>query len=216
MANPPYQPYAPLAPDIVRPPRIAAIFALTALGANALVLNVIAVVAAAGMMRGGGELSEDAFAAVGVMQLLPLVAASVAVIVWLWQARTTADVIDELPDTWGRPWIIFGWIVPIISFFVPRSIVSGVWRASAPPARSNWPVNAWWAAWLVYLIGSRVLGLQDSGGNGTVLLPVICEIGAIAALLAMLVVWRITGYQEAQAVRIREAIAAPPPGPQPA
>ena len=74
-------------------------------------------------------------------------------------------------------------------------------------------MNAWWAAWLVYLIGSRVLSRQDGGGNGSVLLPVIGEIGAVAALLAMLVIWRITGFQEAQAIRIREAIAAPPAPP---
>lgn len=213
MAYPPYQPYAPLAAEVVRPPRIAAIFALTALGVNALMLNVVAVVAAVGMIRGDGALPEDAFAVVGVLQLLPLLTAAVAVIVWLWQARTNADVINELPDTWGRPWIIFGWIVPIVSFFAPRSIVSGVWRASAPPAESTWPVNAWWAAWLVYLIGSRVLGLQDGGGNGSVLVPIIGEIGAVAALLAMLVIWRITGFQVVQAIRIREAIAAPPAPP---
>jgi hypothetical protein len=216
MANPPYQPYAPLAPDVVRPPRVAAIVALTALGANALVLNVVAVVVAAGLIRDDGGLSEDAFAAVGLLQLLPLLTAAVAVIVWLWQARTNADAINELPDTWGRPWIILGWIVPIISFWVPRNIVGGVWYASAPSGRSAWPVNAWWATWLVYLIGSRVLGLRDGGGDGSVLFPVIAETGAVAALLAMLVIWRITDFQQAQAVRIREAIAAPPPGPQPA
>jgi hypothetical protein len=216
MADPPYQPYQPYAPpaaEVVRPPRIAATVALTALGVNALILNAIAMVAAVDMIRDDGTLSEDAFAAVGVLQLLPLLAASVAVIVWLWQARTCADVIDELPDTWGRPWIIFGWIVPIVSFFAPRNIVSGVWRASAPSATSTWPVNAWWATWLVYLIGARVLSVQDGGGNGSVMLPVIAELGAVAALLAMLVIWRITGFQEAQAIRIREAMAADGPRP---
>ena len=136
MAYPPYQPYAPLAAEVVRPPRISAIFALTALGANALTLNAVAVVAAASMIRGDGALPEDAFAVVGVMQLLPLLTAAVAVIVWLWQARTNADVINELPDTWGRPWVIFGWFVPIVSFWVPRNIVGGVWYASAPSGRS--------------------------------------------------------------------------------
>jgi hypothetical protein len=210
MANPPYSPYAPLAPDVVRPPRVAAVIAVTALGANALVLNVLALLTTINLVRGGDALSVDALAVATVLELLPLLAAAVAVIVWLWQARTQADLINELPDTWGRPWTIFGWFVPIISFFVPRNIVGGVWYASAPPGRSAWPVNVWWAAWLAYLIGSRVLNLDAHGGVHSALFPVIAETGAVAALFAMYIVWRITAFQEAQAIRIREAIAAPP------
>ena len=210
MANPPHPPDAPPAADVLRAPRTAMIVAVTALGANVLVLNVLALLAAINLIRDGAALSSGTLSTAQVLQFLPLLAAAVAVIVWLWRARTNADVINELPDTWGRPWVIFGWVVPIISFWVPRSIVGGVWYASAPPGRSGWAVNAWWAAWLVYLLGSRVLSLQEDGGVGSALFPVVCEIGAVAALLAMLVVWRITVFQEAQAVRIRDAIAAPP------
>lgn len=204
----------PFAADIVRPPRVAAVIAVTALGANALVLNLLAVLAVADMIR-DDALSASVVEAAPVLGLLPLLVAAVAVTVWLWQARTNADLINELPDTWGRPWVIFGWILPIISFFVPRTIVGGVWYASAPD-RSAWPVNAWWAAWLVYLIGSRVLGLAEDGGVRNGFYPVVAEVGAAAALFAMLIVWRITGFQEAQAARLREAIGAPPPGPRPA
>ncbi len=114
---------------------------MTALGANALVLNVLALLTTINLVRGGDALSADVLFAATVLTVLPLLAAAVAVMVWLWQARTQADVINELPDTWGRPWTIFGWFVPIISFFVPRNIVGGVWYASAPPGRSAWPVN---------------------------------------------------------------------------
>ena len=199
------------AADVVRPPRVASVFAVTALGVNALLLNGLAVLGTAHLVRDGGAASEDVIAVVEVVQWPALLAASIAVIVWLWQARANADAIDGLPETWGRPWVIFGWIVPVISFFVPRNIVGGVWRASAPPGRSAWPVNAWWAAWLGYLLGTRILGLSDDGGGvGGGLYPAVAELGAVAALLAMFLVWRITAFQEAQAVRLREAIAAEP------
>ncbi|MFA1543900.1 DUF4328 domain-containing protein [Actinomadura monticuli] len=211
MAEPSYAPpYVPFGAGLVEPPRVAAVVAVTALGANALVLNVLALLATINLVRDGDALSADALSLATLLGFLPLIVAGVAVMVWLWGARTNADVINELPGSWARPWVVFGWILPIMNFFVPRAIVGGVWYASAPHGRSAWPVNVWWAAWLVYLLGSRIMSLDDHGGVQSVLFPVVCEVGAVAALFAMFIVWRITGFQEEQAARLDEAMAAPP------
>ncbi|MEU9018795.1 DUF4328 domain-containing protein [Actinomadura sp. NPDC048394] len=144
---------------------------------------------------------------------------AVAVIVWLWQARANADVID-LPGGWGRPWVIFGWLVPIMNFRVPRAIVGSVWRTSAPDASLRL-VNAWWATWVVYLVGTRLARLDLTGTSAhianqlTLYLPVAAD-GAAAAVLGALVVRRLTRAQEAQAVRLAEAARRPPVAPGPA
>ncbi|TDD82517.1 DUF4328 domain-containing protein [Actinomadura darangshiensis] len=206
--------YASSPAETVRPPRTAAIVAVVALGINALFLNILAVLAAIGLIRDGGVAPDGAVAIGTVADIALVVLAGVAVIAWLWQARRNADVIDDLAHDWGRPWVIAGWIVPLLNLWVPRSVVLGVWRASAPAGTSAWPVNAWWTLWLVGVVGGRVANLDADGGFQTILFPIVMEIAALAAQLAMLIIWRVTRYQEAHAVRLRNALtlgASPQP-----
>ncbi|QKG24884.1 DUF4328 domain-containing protein [Actinomadura verrucosospora] len=215
------------APEIIKPPRVAAGLAIAGLAANAALLLVLAGLALwtitaldpGGLTAQTRELRDGlVLGTVGQVALTLLTA--VAVIVWLWRARTNADVID-LPDGWGRPWVIFGWIVPILNFRVPRAIVGTVWRTSAP-GTSLGLVNAWWATWVIYLIGARVANLDLTGTSAQIkdrlelYLPVALD-GAAAAVLGALVVWRLTRAQEAQAARLAAAAAQPPPAvPDPA
>jgi hypothetical protein len=217
--------------EIIRPPRAAALVAVGALAANALLLPALA---AAGLWamelvdrdgftrRTDDVLDALAYGAAGQVALTVLT--GVAMIVWLWRARGVADVI-EAPYGWGRPWTIFGWFVPVMSLWIPRSVVAALWRASGP-GRAAWPVNAWWAAWVGYLLGGRAVDLDLSGSRGHIRHEVAFYVadlaaGTVAALLAALVVWRITRFQEAQAVRLAQAVAAPvrsplePPAPKP-
>lgn len=205
MINVPYQ------SEVIRPPSGAAIPALIALGTNVLMLNVLAVTGfwTIYLLDDGTQRAQDMrdILALGTLaEAVLTVVAGIPVIVWLWRARTNADVIDR-PDGWGRPWVIFGWVVPIVSLWVPRSIVGSVWRVSAPQGRSFWPVNVWWTAYLLYLSGGRLVTL-DSDGFRAALYPVVVEVGALAALAAMMVVWQITRFQEAQAVRLSQALSA--------
>ncbi|MBO2440076.1 DUF4328 domain-containing protein [Actinomadura nitritigenes] len=156
--------------EIIKPPRAAALVAVGALTGNALLLSALA---AAGLWaielvdrdgftrRTDDVLDALAYGATG--QLALTVLTGVAVIVWLWRARGVADVI-EAPYGWGRPWAVIGWFVPVMSLWIPRSIVAALWRASGP-RRAAWPVNAWWAAWVVYLLGGRAVDLDLSGSR---------------------------------------------------
>lgn len=208
--------------QIIKPPRAAALAALAGLAANALLLAVLAGTAiwAIALLSGGGVTSTadrvcDILAVGSAAEYGLTVLTAVPVIVWLWRARTNADVID-IPDGWGRPWVIFGWFVPFLNLRVPRAIVGAVWRASAPPGASIWQVNAWWATWLIYLAGVRLssrLTLAGTGGHiGNVLtlyVPVAVD-GVAAAVFGALVVWRLTRFQEDHAVRLAAAVASAP------
>lgn len=198
--------YDPCASEAVRPPRGAAVAAVGALGANAVVLALFAVVSAIHVFGDDRPEVRDLSTALSFAELGLMAVTAVLVIVWLWRVRTNADGIAEFPYNWGRPWVIAGWAVPILNLWVPRSIVAGVWQVSAPAGALAWPVNVWWAAWLGYLFGSRVADLDSDGFQGAVF-PFVAASGALAALFAMLVVWRITRFQEAHAVRLREAIS---------
>jgi hypothetical protein len=216
----------PHAPEIIRPPRAAAAFAIAGLAASAALLLVLAgtglwtflLLDQDGVTARTRDLC-DGIALGSTAEFGLTLLTAVAVIVWLWQARANADVID-LPDGWGRPWVIFGWLVPIMNFRVPRAIVGSVWRTSAPDASLRL-VNAWWATWVVYLVGTRLARLDLTGTSAhianqlTLYLPVAAD-GAAAAVLGALVVRRLTRAQEAQAVRLAEAARRPPVAPGPA
>ncbi|WP_329518526.1 DUF4328 domain-containing protein [Spirillospora sp. NBC_01491] len=150
----------------------------------------------------------------GLAEAAATVATAVALIVWLWRARANAVGIGGTPQQWGRPWMIIGWMVPILNFWVPRMIVADVWRASAPAGRRAWPVNLWWPLWLIYVVGGRVLSDHDGMSlqelyDHCVSLTALALIGVAAAALAFAFVWQITGFQEAHARRLAQATAPP-------
>ncbi|RFS86211.1 DUF4328 domain-containing protein [Actinomadura spongiicola] len=203
---------SPRSPDLVQPPSGASVPALIGLGANAVMLNIVTVVGVwtVYVVDDGTEQARNAgdlLAFGSFVAALLIVATGVAVIAWLWRARTNADAIDDLSASWSRPWAILGWIVPIMNLWVPRGVVGAVWSVSAPHRESAWPVNLWWTAYLAYLIGGRVASTDPADGFRSDIYPFVTFTGALAALLAMMVVWRITRFQEAQAVRLREALA---------
>ncbi|MFC6884297.1 MULTISPECIES: DUF4328 domain-containing protein [Actinomadura] len=225
-----FSPYAtgayPSSP--VKPVRGAAYAAMTALGLHALTLLVFGgaalwtlyLLGTAEIDEGLLDLHDAVITVLAVQGSAGFVLAAVTVIVWLWRARTNAEVISGSPQHWGRPWIIFGWVVPILNLFVPRRIVGDVWEAVAP-SKGTALINAWWTLWLVYLVGDQVAGRMDGESSLDAMraqlqaFVLLAPVGIAAAVLAILVVWRITRHQEQHADRIAQAIAAPPPNPQP-
>jgi hypothetical protein len=130
------------------------------------------------------------------------IAAGVAVIVWLWRARTNAEIIDSSRfHAWGRTWLVVGWIVPVMNLWVPRHVVGDIWRSSSPD-REMTLVNTWWALWIVFTL-SDVLN-QARPGPETLdalrihlsIMVLISLIGLATAILAVLVVAAISQDQQ--------------------
>ncbi|MCK2219480.1 DUF4328 domain-containing protein [Actinomadura sp. ATCC 31491] len=138
-------------------------------------------------------------------RVLVFLAAAAAFLAWL--ARVRANAVRLSPDghRYGRFWVVAGWVMPIGWFWIPRHVVHDVWRASAPPAaRGLALINLWWAAWLVAHMVSRtswvLTGLtEDPAGTALLLRLDVAGIGLmlVAAVLAVAVVRRVTGVQEA-------------------
>ncbi|MGI8329950.1 DUF4328 domain-containing protein [Actinomadura scrupuli] len=146
-----------------------------------------------------------------------LLAAAVFVC-WLFRARLNAEIIRDYPHRWGRSWLVLGWIVPLLNFWIPRQVVGDVWRASdsagldRPAGRRPWPVYAWWIPWLLNIpLGAMVGGTSESAD----LIVFSAGNAIIAGVLALAVVWQISLFQEAHAARIVQALSDGPtvPGP---
>jgi hypothetical protein len=84
----------------------------------------------------------------GLLAVLGLAAAAIAVVLWLRRARANAEALSPAPHRLGPGWAVAGWIVPVASYFVPFMVVSDVVRASAPAGRAPTVLRVWWASWI--------------------------------------------------------------------
>ncbi|GHD22750.1 DUF4328 domain-containing protein [Streptomyces galbus] len=148
-----------------------------------------------------------------------MVATAVVFLCWLWRIRGNAEVFDASRHRMRRGWTIGAWFCPVVNLWFPRRIVADCWDASAPwGSRSgHGPVNAWWTLWLAGLAvsrfadgGWRQAGTADEvhGAAATMLFSDGLDIAA--AVLAVVVVVRLTGLQE------RKVLSGELPAPFPA
>jgi hypothetical protein len=196
-------------PESLKPLRGHAVAAMVgvALGLIANILVLVATWRAVNAINayndGAGTRSEVLAAADFADSLLwPFVGVSVIAgvpfLIWLWRARHNAEFLaDVASQRRARGWVIFGWFVPIVSFWFPHQVVSDIWTASRPePAAAVSPlVNAWWAAflgsWMIDRVTTNVEDIDVILGISVV----STVLYVIAGVLVYLIVSQITVWQ---------------------
>jgi hypothetical protein len=166
--------------------------------------------------------ADSVMAAVGVVQLVSLTATVVVYLVWFYRVRINAEVFDPFGHEMGRAWTGWGWFVPLVNLWFPRRIMLNTWDASRPAGSrtSHGLVNAWWAMWIITLVVGRagfvsyreaetVVELYAAAGD--VLFADVT--GLVAAVLAVLVVLRLTRMQNEKALRGPVPPGEPVPAP---
>ncbi|MBX6749451.1 MAG: DUF4328 domain-containing protein, partial [Micromonosporaceae bacterium] len=151
---------------------------------------------------------------------------AVTFLVWLFRARANAELLSPWPHRRARPWLIFGWFVPVVSLWFPKQIIDDIWTSSKPgafawtrdlaTARRSGLVWAWWLAWLAGTWITQVINRQLARADdlSSMRKAALFDIAAnamsiIAAALAIGVVLTITRFQEDH----RRAAAWRPPPP---
>ena len=79
---------------------------------------------------------DTANAGISGAQLLALLAAAVAFIVWLWRARTNVGSYGWTKQRRSRGWAIGAWFVPFVAFWFPFQVTADIWKAEPSEARS--------------------------------------------------------------------------------
>ncbi|NUW36630.1 DUF4328 domain-containing protein [Nonomuraea sp. SMC257] len=158
----------------------------------------------------------------GLAEFAAAVTCGVVFLVWLFRARANAEALSPWPHRRAKPWLVFGWFVPIVGWWIPKQIVDDIWNASLPGAADQ-PltvaprpglVRGWWAAWLagswISHVAARLLRKDDleSLRSGAWFDLVGIGLWIIAAALVAVVVRRITRSQEE---RLRAPAAHPYP-----
>ncbi|MET8977845.1 DUF4328 domain-containing protein [Streptomyces sp. NPDC004539] len=142
------------------------------------------------------------------VQIVSLLATAVVYLCWFWRVRVNAEVFAPDGHAMKRGWVIGGWLVPFANLWFPRRVMADVWRASVPAGRgvSAAPVNLWWAACVLWFLSDRVVSVRDrsvetlSDHRGLAgAFMAMDAVGAVAGVLAIVVVVRLTRMQDEKA-----------------
>ncbi|MFC8510565.1 DUF4328 domain-containing protein [Streptomyces sp. NPDC057411] len=207
---------------MLRNPNGLSVAVVSLLGATAVadVASLIATLGARSELRGPLADHPDPAGYEGTLgtavawsaQGLLLLATAVVFVVWLFRIRANADVWAPDLQRRAKGWIIAGWVVPIVAFWFPRTLVVDAWRASRPePYGADRKgefvlVNLWWLFFLVARITGEV-GSRSFDGARTVDALVAATdwmfvgdlLDIVAAALAILLVRRLTSMQHQKA-----------------
>ena len=167
---------------------------------------------------------DDSNATLGVVYILTLVAylfSAVFFILWTHRAYKNITALGAQRPRFGAGWAIGGWFVPILGLWRPKQVVDDIWRASDPAApaavrpdqwrnqRTPFLLAAWWALYIAGSVADRLAARQPSDTiehDRMATTYALCSslLTIAGALLAVLVVTRVTGRQRARA----EAVGA--------
>ncbi|MGW5774685.1 DUF4328 domain-containing protein [Streptomyces sp. NPDC003863] len=139
-------------------------------------------------------------------------ATAVVFIIWFHRLRKNAEVWAGDLQSRTPGWAIGGWFIPIGNFWIPRAIAVDIWRASrwapsAADAKGEMAlINGWWtfliAGNLVNYVSGKMYGAAEAPEDyvtATQWSLAGYGLDAVAAVLAILVVRRLTSMQTAKA-----------------
>jgi hypothetical protein len=148
----------------------------------------------------------------GVAQVSAMLAAAVAFVVWFRRSRINAGSFDAGSQRMGPGWAVGGWLVPVVNLWFPKKIANDIWDASLPPGADRTPgareprglLNGWWTLWILTMVlGQRASGMYRDAETLTEIQDAVTfylvadGVNIAAAVLAVLVVRRITAMQHA-------------------
>ncbi|MET7903139.1 DUF4328 domain-containing protein [Streptomyces sp. NPDC005336] len=146
----------------------------------------------------------------------------VLVVLWLiWFRRTyvNATVLAPGRQRFGSGYATGAWFIPVAQLWIPKQIANDVWTSSATPGPGRVPRAAlhwWWTLFVTMFCFAPLAGLVELGSEDdwdkrvSVGFTIVDDaLSLLAAVLAMVVVARLTGMQERR-------VAQPAARPQPA
>ena len=154
-------------------------------------------------------------AVVGLLLLVSL-AITVLFIIWMWRAASNLPLFGRVRPKFSPGFAIGGWFIPLANFIIPGMQMFEIDKGSGPRLRAgerprgSGLVVVWWIVFVVGRLGAfaapsfKLFHRYKLGGFDVVnLILVVCSaLTAIAAVLAVLVIRRITARQDAGAAEL--------------
>jgi hypothetical protein len=156
----------------------------------------------------------------GLLSFGAFVAAVVMFLRWFHAAYRNLKALGQPNLRFTTRWAIGGWFVPFLNLWRPKQIANDIWTGSGPDTPTLdgtawWKdqsipalLGVWWAAWIISIyvdnIGLRTLFNTDTAeevrtADWVDITSLVVD--AVAAILAIQVVRRLTTRQEEQVAR---------------
>jgi hypothetical protein len=159
----------------------------------------------------GSDIEAVATLGVVVLFLLAYVVGAFLVLCWYLRSIRNARVLHRGIQT-SPTWVVWYFIIPILSLFRPYSMTSELWRSSKQPegwkgARDPVALRWWWGALLgagfISLVGDGICRSAETAGmlqTGTVLVASCYVLQGLAGVLFLGIGGRISKRQTALVV----------------
>lgn len=170
---------------------------------------------------------------VSLLQFPVYVFAVVTFLMWLYRTYTNLPSLRSDSTEFTPAWAVGWWFIPIANLFKPFQAVRSVWSESDPDIDPNFGFLSktqsgapmfmafWWATWLLSNVTSNIAGKLfdpddqrtfEIAGYGWMVSGVLT---AIAAALAVKVIYEITDRQEQRFINVGVVQTSTPPPPPP-
>jgi hypothetical protein len=157
----------------------------------------------------------------GMLQTCLFVATCVGFVAWTYRLYSNLTAFGTAGLKLNAAWAAAFMVIPVVNLIMPYRIFSEIWAASRPDVDSRNP-SAWrstpsdtftvlaWFSFTVAFTISQVFGYLSSGpGRNLVALPLVGHVAcAVSALLAIIVVWRLSTRQDDKQYQLCVAHAA--------
>jgi hypothetical protein len=178
---------------------------------------------------GNGETTEISFIFIGLISLLQLPFRLFTIIfflIWLFKAFYNLPALRARNLEFSPGWAVGWWFIPFANLVKPYQVVRELWNesdsdVSAESFLSNnvgtSPMLGWW--WGLFISGNIIGRISDKSSEDSTYFPVIlmiyCMLHGISAVLAIVIIKKITEQQDLRFHKISNAdiLQAPPPPP---
>ncbi|MDQ3634952.1 MAG: DUF4328 domain-containing protein [Acidobacteriota bacterium] len=184
------------------------------------------------MDMGDGSSMQIGLAIIGILSLIEIplrIATVVFFLMWLYHAYKNLSALKAQHLEFSPGWAVGWWFIPLANLVKPFQVVRELWNESDPEFDEELGflagdlgaptiIGFWWATFLISGFLFRISSnLIDNAGNIDTYFPTVLLLGAIinavAAVLAIIIVKKITEKQEQRFQRIGSSIHELPPQP---
>jgi Domain of unknown function (DUF4328) len=171
------------------------------------------------------QANDAVMALMGLLQFGVMVPTVIAFCVWIYQAHKNLPRLGASGLRYSPGWAVGWFFVPIFNLWRPYQVAQEIWKASDPRAPAgdawhsgsgSWVIVGWWAFWIISnIVGNLAAHMLWSERaapltlqSGTALEMLSSVLAVPAALLAILMIKRITDRQQRKYEQQAAAYAA--------
>ncbi|HEY6004407.1 MAG TPA: DUF4328 domain-containing protein [Anaeromyxobacter sp.] len=195
---------------------IVAAVNLAGVGSGLAQLALLERAASTGITTAEANANDLRHSAIAGVHVIGFLVTAVAWLFWMHRAYGNLARFGTGKTEHSPSWAVISWFIPILNLFRPYTITKELWvrsrgaNAAGPAGPGAGIVGWWWTLWIINGLLGNVSNAMARSAKGIPELQSLTVVGIVgdvltigAAVLALVVVRRIDGYQRAAGLTAR-------------